>query len=59
MMINLASIIGIRFVGVLVVTLLLGCGLAAVWFVLAVELSLRGIFMYARFLHGGWKHVEV
>jgi Na+-driven multidrug efflux pump len=59
MMINLASIIGIRLAGVLVVTLVLGYGLAAVWVVLAAELTLRGLFVFARFRQGGWKHVEV
>jgi putative MATE family efflux protein len=59
MAINLASTIGLRLVAVLVVTLWLGYGLAAVWVVLSVELSVRGVLMYLRFLQGGWKHVRV
>jgi putative MATE family efflux protein len=59
MIVNLASVIGIRFVGVVIVTLVLGFGLPAVWVILAGELSLRGLFVFVRFRHGGWKHVEV
>ena len=59
MTINLASTIGLRLVAVLVVTLWLGYGLAAVWIVLSTELSVRGVLMYLRFLQGGWKHVKV
>jgi putative MATE family efflux protein len=59
MLINIASIIFLRLAAVLVLTLGMGYGLAAVWAVLAVELSLRGVFMFARFRHGGWRHVTV
>jgi Na+-driven multidrug efflux pump len=59
MAINLASTIGLRLVAVLAVTLWLGYGLAAVWVVLSVELTVRGVLMYLRFLQGGWKHVRV
>jgi Na+-driven multidrug efflux pump len=59
MMVNLASVIGIRLVGVVIVTLVLGFGLPAVWVVLAGELSLRGLFVFVRFRHGGWAHLEV
>jgi Na+-driven multidrug efflux pump len=34
-------------------------GLAALWMVLASELMLRGIIMFGRFVHGGWKTVNV
>jgi Na+-driven multidrug efflux pump len=44
---------------VLVVAAWLGYGLVAIWVVLAGELTLRGGFMYLRFLHGGWRHVKV
>jgi Na+-driven multidrug efflux pump len=57
--VNLASVIFIRLAGVVVVTLALGYGLAAVWVVLAAELTLRGLFVFARFRHGGWKNVVV
>ncbi|HZL34899.1 MAG TPA: MATE family efflux transporter [Tepidisphaeraceae bacterium] len=59
MFINLASIVGLRFVGVVIVTLGLGYGLAAVWVVLCAELTLRGLFVFARFRQGGWRHVSV
>jgi len=59
MIVNLASIICLRLAGVVIVTLGLGYGLPAVWMVLAVELTLRGLFVLGRFVHGGWKHVEV
>lgn len=58
MLINLASIIGIRFVGVMFVGWYFGT-LASIWVVLCVELMCRGIFMYGRFLHGGWSRVSV
>ena len=59
MIINLASILALRFVGVMVVTLVFHRGLQGVWMVLAIELTLRGLFMFARFRQGGWKSVEV
>jgi Na+-driven multidrug efflux pump len=59
MIVNLASIIGLRLVGAVIVTLVLGYGLPAVWMVLAGELSLRGLFVFARFQHGGWKQLQV
>ena len=45
--------------GVLVVGWWLHMGLAAIWVVLAAELFVRGALIYGRFLHGGWKKVEV
>ncbi len=59
MVINLASIIGLRLVGVLIVTLVFHRGLAAIWIVLVAELSLRGLFAFIRFQQGGWKKKEV
>lgn len=59
MIINLASVIGLRLVAVMFVTLVLRHGLEAVWMVLAVELSLRGLFVFLRFQQGGWKHSKV
>jgi putative MATE family efflux protein len=59
MFINLASIVGLRLMACIFVTLVLHHGLEAVWMVLAVELSLRGVFVYLRFRQGGWKHAEV
>ena len=59
MWINLASVIFIRLAGVLIVVFALRGGLAAIWIVLAGELTLRGAAVYLRFLHGGWRHVTV
>jgi Na+-driven multidrug efflux pump len=59
MVINITSTIGIRLTGVVLVTLVLHHGLVAIWVVLASELTLRGTFIVLRFLHGGWRHVEV
>ena len=59
MIVNLASVIGLRLLGVIFVTLVLGYGLPGVWVVLATELSLRGLFVFTRFKHGGWKQLQV
>ena len=59
MMLNLASIVGIRLAGVLFVAWYLKLGLVAMWMVLSIELIIRGALIYGRFLHGGWKRVEV
>jgi putative MATE family efflux protein len=59
MIINLASIIFIRFLGVIIVGFYLRLGLGAIWVVLCTDLLCRGVMMYLRFVHGGWKHVKV
>ena len=59
MAISLASVIGLRLTGVLVVALWLKMGLIAIWIVLAGELVIRGAAVFLRFLHGGWRHVKV
>lgn len=59
MLINLASVLVLRLGAVLVVTLVFGLGLAAVWVVLAAELMIRGTLMFVRFVYGGWRHVKV
>jgi Na+-driven multidrug efflux pump len=59
MFLNLSTILGIRFVGVLVVGLWLRLGLEAVWIVLAGELFIRGCITYGRFVQGAWKKIEV
>lgn len=59
MVLNLATILLVRLAGVLIVGWWLGMGLAAIWIVLAGELSIRGTFVFLRFLHGGWKHARV
>jgi Na+-driven multidrug efflux pump len=59
MIINLASITLIRFAGVMIVGFYLRLGLGAIWFVLCADLTVRGLMMFLRFVHGGWKHVKV
>src|SRR5207237_1471867 len=59
MLVSLVSVLGIRFLGVILVGGWLGMGLAAIWVVLAGELFIRGILAYARFWQGGWKHLRV
>ena len=59
MWINLASILFVRLAGVLIVEYWLHLGLAAIWVVLAAELTLSGIAVFLRFRQGGWKHVRV
>jgi len=56
---SLATVITIRFGGVIIVGLLLHMGLTAIWCVLATELFLRGALTYARFVQGGWRKIEV
>jgi Na+-driven multidrug efflux pump len=56
---NLASIFLVRLVGVLVVGRILGYGLPAIWAVLSVELCVRAVLMYRRFLAGKWQEIKV
>ena len=57
--INLACIIGLRLTGALLVARYYQLGLPAIWVVLAGELMIRGVAVFLRFLHGGWRHVKV
>jgi Na+-driven multidrug efflux pump len=57
--INLASILGLRLTGALLVANHFKLGLPAVWVVLAGELVVRGAAVFLRFLQGGWRHVKV
>jgi Na+-driven multidrug efflux pump len=59
MLINLASVVCLRLSGALIVGVWLHMGLIAIWIVLSAELFVRGGLMYARFLSGAWKRVEV
>jgi putative MATE family efflux protein len=59
MIVSLISVVGVRFLGVLIVGGYLRMSLSAIWVVLASELFLRGLLVYGRFGHGGWKHVKV
>lgn len=59
MKLNLLSVLGPRFVGVLVVGWWLNKGLVAIWMVLCGELLIRGALIFGRFLHGGWRYTKV
>lgn len=59
MILQLISVVVVRLCGVLIVGLWLRLGLVAIWIVLASELVVRGSLIYARFLQGGWKKIEV
>jgi Na+-driven multidrug efflux pump len=59
MLINLASVLTFRFIGVLIVGLRLRLGLAAIWMVLAGELFTRGVLVSLGFRQGSWRTIEV
>ena len=59
MVLNLLSVLGLRFTGVIVVGLWLHRGLVAIWVVLAAELAVRGTLSYLRFLQSGWQRLDV
>lgn len=59
MVINLASVVFVRLAAVLVVAWWLHMGLAAIWVVLAAELTIRGVAVYLRFRQGGWRHIRI
>jgi putative MATE family efflux protein len=59
MFLQLFSIVLFRFGGVMIVALVFHRGLTVIWIVLASELAIRGSLMFGRFLHGGWKRIEV
>jgi Na+-driven multidrug efflux pump len=59
MLLNTASVFAVRLLGVVIVVKWLGYGLSAVWIILGAEMMLRGAMMYGRFIHGGWKRINV
>ena len=59
MVLSLISVVGLRFVGVMIVGGWLHMSLAAIWVVLASELFLRGLLVVGRFWQGGWKRLKV
>src|SRR5205085_10803463 len=50
MLLNVASVVFLRFGGVMLVTMVFHRGLTVVWMVLASALVVRGLPMYGRFL---------
>ena len=59
MLLSLVSVLIIRLGGVAIVGGYLHQPLPVIWVVLASDLFIRGVVVYARFLHGGWKKIEV
>jgi putative MATE family efflux protein len=59
MLITLTSTFCLRLVGALIVGGYFKMGLVAIWVVLCAELTIRGGLIFAHFLRGKWKHVEV
>lgn len=59
MLINLASIFGVRLVGIIIAVRLFGGDLRVVWYVLCGELMLRGGLMFLRFRFGRWDRAKV
>jgi Na+-driven multidrug efflux pump len=59
MLLTMISIIVLRFGGVEIVGGILHKPLPYIWVILASDLFVRGILVYGRFLHGGWKKIKV
>ena len=59
MALNLSSFVLLRLPAVLVVGLWLRLGLPAIWWVMCVELFIRGGLIYGRFRLGAWAEREV
>lgn len=59
MWINWFSTFALRVPFVYIVGYEMGKGLVGVWYVLCAEIVARSLLYLARFLHGGWKRVEV
>ncbi len=59
MLLSLISVLILRLGGVMLVGGHFQQPLPVIWIVLASDLFFRGVVIYARFLHGGWKKIEV
>lgn len=59
MLLLLVNMFLVRMLGVFLVAHVFHLGLVATWMVLSSELMLRGIVMFGRFIHGGWKRITV
>jgi putative MATE family efflux protein len=59
MLITMISILALRLGGVAFVGGYLHKPLPYIWVILATDLFVRGILVYGRFLHGGWKRIKV
>jgi len=59
MLLNLGSTFALRLTGALIVALVFGGGLVAIWVVLSAELLVRGLLIFLRFASGAWKLARV
>jgi putative MATE family efflux protein len=59
MLLSSLSVFLLRLAGVAIAIYYFHVGLAGVWIVLCGELFFRGILIFLRFLHGGWKKIAV
>ena len=59
MAINITSLIGIRLLGVVILTRYFHAGLVMIWLMLSIELFLRGGLMFGWFAWGKWKTIRV
>jgi putative MATE family efflux protein len=59
MILNLCSVLGVRLIGVMIIGWYFRASLPVIWMVLSAELFVRGLLMYGRFLHGGWRTAKV
>ena len=59
MLITTVSILAVRLGGVTYAGAYLHKPLDVLWMILAADLFVRGVLVYARFVHGGWKRVKV
>ncbi len=58
MILNLTSILGIRCLGVYILSYF-SPDLPTIWIILCSELVIRGAVMYGRFISGKWVHIKV
>jgi putative MATE family efflux protein len=59
MLLSLVSVLIFRLGGVMIVGGYFHQPLPVIWIVLAADLFIRGVVIYIRFVHGGWKKIEV
>ncbi len=59
MITSLIGIWGIRVIGVYVLGIKMGFGLSGVWLAYALDVTVRGIILFARFKKGKWKLTSV
>ena len=59
LILTMVSILCFRVGGVVIVGGILHKPLPYIWVILATDLFVRGILVYGRFLHGGWKRIRV